>query len=90
MYLTPAVGQRILAVDLICIYYIFEWKLTVLGICLSVQCTVDNISITSGSMWKIYTLHTVCLVLWCSDRSWKMPCVNSLEAVLHLYVPACH
>lgn len=30
--LTTTVGHRIQAVDLICIYYVFEWKITVLGI----------------------------------------------------------
>lgn len=53
MNLTTPVGQRMLAVDLICIYYVFEWKMKVVQICLCVECTVNNISITSGSKWKM-------------------------------------
>lgn len=64
MNLTTPVGHRILAADLIRIYYVFEWKMKVVRMSLPVECTVDNIGITSGSMWKI-TLHSICLMEFC-------------------------
>lgn len=67
MNLTIHAGQRILAVDLICTYYALEREMKAVQICLSVECTVDNIRITTGSMWKhvAYILHSVCLMELC-------------------------
>lgn len=65
MHLTIPVGQRILAVDLICVYLL--WKMKAVQICLCMECTVDQ---HQHHQWQhvedaAHILHSVCLMELC-------------------------
>ena len=93
MNVTTPAGQRILAVDLICIYYVSEWKMKAVQICLSGLCGAYRRQ-HEHHQWQraedvAHTLNGVglmelCGVLLCPG---KMACILTVHCMC---VSACH